>query len=131
MSSPKPVAIDAEALRGSLTGKRVASAQILGINSLKSLHPPLESVSDQRIVDVIVDENTRRIEIVLERNVIAADMARTGTVVILAQALAWKPADNSPMPTARIIFSDGSALDFKEPAKTKRISFTVRNIDAG
>lgn len=55
-------------------------------------------------------------------------MARTGIVVALQKALAWKASEKSPMPTARVLFSDGSALDFKEPAKTKRITFTIRNL---
>jgi hypothetical protein len=128
LTNQKPVADDVKALRGSVAGKRVASVQILGINSLKSLHPPIESVSGQRVTEILIDESRRKIDLVLERHIILVDMARTGTVVILKQALIWQPSDKSRMPTARIVFSDGSALDFKEPAKTKRISLTVQNI---
>jgi hypothetical protein len=101
--------------------------QILGINSLKSLQPPLESMTDQRITGLALDEGTRKIKLVLEQHIILVDMARTGIVVTLNKSLAWQASDRTPMPTARVLFSDGSALDFKEPAKTKRISFTIQS----
>jgi hypothetical protein len=110
----------------SFLGKKVASIQVLGINSLKTLQPPLESVNGQAMADLVIDESVRKIDVVLERYVIVVDMARTGTVVAIQRAAAWQPSDKGPMPTARILFSDGSALDFKEPAKTKRVHFTVR-----
>lgn len=128
MTNPKPLTQDVEALRGSVSGKRIASMQVLGINSLKSLQPSPESMTGQMITDLNLDESTRKIELVLEQYIILVEMARTGIVVALKKSLAWQASEKSPMPTARILFSDGSALDFKEPAKTKRISFTIQNI---
>lgn len=123
-----PLTQDAEALRGSITSKQIASMQVLGINSLKSLQPSPESMAGQVITDLSLDESTRKIEIILDQHIILVDMARTGTVVALERSLAWQASEKSPTPTARILFTDGSALDFREPAKTKRISFTIQNV---
>lgn len=125
MDKTPPVAKSSAALQEHLVDKELAGLHVYGINSLKTIDPPLSDLANDRVVNVVVDEQRRHVEIELVRHVIAIDLARTGTAVLLATTKPWTPADGAAMPTARFILRDGTGVDLREPAKTKRITVTV------
>jgi hypothetical protein len=101
--------------------KRIALLQVLGINSLKSLTPPLdalvgEAIEGSEVADRILTLHT-------SGHLVTLDLQRTGKVVWLASSEPCRPAAG-PMPTVRLITEDGT-VDFTEPAKTKRITVVV------
>jgi len=125
MNQVAPVARDPSALHDLVVGKDLAGLYVYGINSLKTVDPPLSQVAIDKTVDLSIDEEARSLKVVLERHTFAIDLARTGTAVLLSAALPWSPSDGTAMPTIRFIFSDGSGMDLREPAKTKRITITI------
>lgn len=104
-----------------LHGKRILLLQVLGINSLKSLIPPVgdligEIVEGSEVADRVITLHTGGY-------LLRLDLQRTGKVVWLASSEPFHPGAG-PMPTARLITEDGT-VDLKEPAKTKRITVVV------
>lgn len=104
-----------------LRGKRITRVQVLGINSLKSLSPPVDAlvgdtVEGSEVADRILTLRT-------SGHLIAFDLQRTGKVM-------WVPSSEpfrlgtGPIPTVRLVTDDGS-VDLTEPAKTKRITVVV------
>jgi hypothetical protein len=116
---------DVPSLRQHVVGKKISFVQICGINSLKTLYPTPDDLAGSRVVDLVVDESRRHLVLVTDGHRVMADLARTGTAVPLVKADPWTVAGGGSMPTARIVFEDGTGLDFREPAKTKRITFTI------
>ncbi|WP_432976881.1 hypothetical protein [Dactylosporangium sp. CA-233914] len=121
-----PVSQDVQVVREQVAGKRIESLRVYGINSLKTLDPRLDNLAGDQIVDLLAQDDARRVELVCRDHIIDIDLARTGRLAALREAGVWNPAGGGPMPTGRLIFDDGTGLDFKEPAKTKRITFAVR-----
>lgn len=121
-----PISQDGQAVRDRVAGKKIGSFQVYGINSLKTLDPPLDALIGEEVVDLLAQSDGRRVELVCHDHTIEIDLARTGRLAVVGEARAWSPTDGGPMPTGRLIFDDGTGLDFKEPAKTKRITFAVR-----
>lgn len=117
---------DAQALLTQLAGKQVAALQIYGVNSLKTLDPSLADLTEDVIVGVQPGGDGRCLDLILDRHVVEVDLARTGVAVFLPSAQPWTPSGRSQPPTGRLILTDGSGVDFKEPARTKRITFSVR-----
>lgn len=104
-----------------LYGKRITLLQVLGINSLKSLSPPVgalvgDTVEGSEVVDRILTLRT-------SSHVIAFDLQRTGRVVWVRSTEPFR-LGTGPMPTVRLVTDDGS-VDLTEPAKTKRITVVV------
>ena len=52
------------------------------------------------------------------------DLARTGAARRVSGTDEWR-LGQGPMPTLRMVFEDGEAIDFYEPGKTKRISIRL------
>lgn len=106
-----------------LRGREIATFQVLGINSLKSLSPTPEDLIGEVIAE---SEVVERILTVRTTNLsITFDLQRTGRLVWLESAAPYRPTDGTSRPTVRLLLTDGSALDFTEPAKTKRITVTL------
>ncbi|MET9091368.1 hypothetical protein ABZX72_04700 [Streptomyces cyaneofuscatus] len=100
-------------------GGTLSSFRVFGINSLKTY-------TDPGVLEGQVLESAEAVENILRlkftHNYIDIDLQRTGSV-------AWHAIDGesaSKSPTGRLIFSNGFALTFAEPAKTKRIAFWVK-----
>ena len=106
--------------RDHLIGRSIRAFQVVGVNSLKTVNPPANVLAGASIVRANVD--TPAIEIVTNDYSVRIDLARTGRVTWLDQAVEWSPADGTPAPTLRLLLEGGGALDFREPAKTKRIT---------
>lgn len=113
---------DLTAILGCLVGEEIAQLQVLGINSLKAVAPsPLELVGRQ----VTATEVNGRIVTFQAGNLRAQiDLQRTGRLAWLDHATPASLGDPS-LPTLRLLLASGSALDFREPAKTKRISVRI------
>jgi hypothetical protein len=126
MSQAVPIAKNLEDLRYHLMGKKVAALHVYGINSLKTVDPPLVELADEEVVDVIASEQERQLDVVLVHHTVAIDLARTGSAVPVLAAAPWALSDGTVMPTARFIFRDGTGVDLREPAKTKRVTVTIR-----
>lgn len=124
--SEAPGAQSAQRVRARVVGKIISSFRVYGINSLKTLDPSLDALIGDQIVDLLAQADGRRVELVCRDHVIDIDLARTGKLAGLDEASPWNLAGGGPMPTGRLIFGDNTGLDFKEPAKTKRITFAVR-----
>lgn len=105
-----------------IVGELVRQVQILGANSLKSVTPTPQDFVGFKITSVQAVERSVRID--LDHLSATFDLQRTGRLVWLDSA---GPAQfgQSGLPTVRILFESGSAVDFVEPAKTKRISVTL------
>jgi hypothetical protein len=126
MGQSSPVAPDLKALRDHLVGKEVSALHIYGINSLKSVDPRPDQLTGDVIRDIRGAMDDRGLEISLGRHTIAIDLARTGTIVLLSKAQPWTASRGSGPPTACLILTDGTGIEFKEPARTKRITFSIR-----
>lgn len=108
-----------------LHGKRITLLQVLGINSLKSLTPPVEAL----VGDVIEGSEVAECILTLRSSshLVIFDLQRTGRVVWLSSAEPLR-LGTGHMPTVRLITDDG-AVDLTEPAKTKRITVVVSERD--
>ncbi len=126
MRQQPPAATDLKVLRDHVVGKEVSALQVYGVNSLKSVDPSPEHLAGDVISDIRAAADGRGLEIALARHAVDIDLARTGTVVLLSDARPWAPSGRSNPPTARLILADGSGMEFKEPARTKRITFSIR-----
>lgn len=112
-----------QALLARLLDKEIATLQVLGFNSLKSLSPTLETVIGERILGSHVMD---RIITVLTSNLsITFDLQRTGRLVWLESGEPYRLIAGAPRPTVRLLLADGSGFDLTEPAKTKRIAVTL------
>ncbi|WP_228454087.1 hypothetical protein [Streptomyces alkaliphilus] len=68
-----------------LTGQKIAALQVLGINSLKTLSPPLEALAEEVVTAAdVVDRTPPRVD--TTSHVISFDLQRTGRVVLLESA---------------------------------------------
>lgn len=112
-------------LRQEVVGRVVRSLEVYGINALKSQSPALTALAGQAVGAVEV-RSAAVLVLVLRDMDLEVDLQRAGGVSLLAEAGGWTFGDGS-QPTLRLLFEDGSGLDFKEPSRTKRI--TVRLLD--
>jgi hypothetical protein len=105
-----------------LLGESVAQLQVLGVNSLKSVTPPLSDLVGLEITAVSVSE--RLVTIGMGSCIATIDLQRTGRLQWLDHA---EPAQigRPSLPTLRLLLQSGAGLDFSEPAKTKRIAVTI------
>ncbi|MDX2544684.1 hypothetical protein ACOT81_20460 [Streptomyces sp. WI04-05B] len=106
-----------------LKEKRIAALQVLGINSLKTFSPPLETLTGEVVKAADVVERTINVD--TANHVVSFDLQRTGRVVLLESAEPYRLVAGAARPTVRLLMADGSGLDLTEPAKTKRITVTL------
>lgn len=123
MPSVQPSSEIDDLLAGQLVGRSIRQLQVLGINSLKTIAPPVEKligehVEGARCLQRVVVISTTAFEI-------RVDLQRTGRVTWLETAEPWQHSSRMPLPTTRLLLDDGSGLDFTEPAKTKRIAVSL------
>ncbi|MFI8284624.1 hypothetical protein ACIF84_16395 [Streptomyces albidoflavus] len=116
-------AAEIEPLLEPLTGQKIAALQVLGINSLKTLSPPLEALAGEVVTAADVVDRTLRVD--TTSHVISFDLQRTGRVVLLESAEPYRFVAGANRPTVRLLMVDGTGLDLIEPAKTKRITVTI------
>ncbi|MGA4879400.1 hypothetical protein [Streptomyces lydicamycinicus] len=116
-------AAEIEPLLEPLTGQKIAVLQVLGINSLKTLSPPLEVLAGEVVTAADVIDRTLRVD--TTSHVISFDLQRTGRVVLLESAEPYRFVAGANRPTVRLLMVDGTGLDLIEPAKTKRITVTI------
>lgn len=99
-------------------GRMIATFEVFGVNSLKTVSPPPGALAGD-VIDAAAFDGDGRLQLTLQRARVEIDLARTG-------GLEFGVGDaDGARPTGRVSFVDGSRLDFKEPAKTKRITFSV------
>lgn len=105
-----------------IVGESVRQIQVLGINSLKSVAPSPSDLEGATVTSVGV--NQRIVQIDLGGFSASFDLQRTGRLAWLDRA---EPAQvgQPNLPTVRLLLESGSAVDFTERAKTKRISVTL------
>ena len=108
-------------IMGCLHGKRITVLQVLGINSLKSLTPPVEALVGDAIEGSYVAD--RILTLRTSSHQVTFDLQRTGKVIWLSSAEPFR-LGTGPTPTVRLITDDGT-VDLAEPAKTKRITVVV------
>lgn len=113
-------------LRDHVIGASVRGLQVLGINALKTVHPAPEVLVGRPVIDATVQ--SRALEITTPEYKISIELARTGSVTWLDKTDEWSPTDRKPAPTLRLLLADGSALDFAEPARTKRITASITQV---
>lgn len=106
-----------------LEGRRIATLQVLGINSLKSMLPGPDALTGEIVEAATISH--RLIKVSTEAHDVVFDLQRTGRAFWLASASLYAPDSGSPRPTVRLVLADGSAMDLREPAKTKRITVTI------
>ncbi|MGX1131313.1 hypothetical protein RKD49_003503 [Streptomyces glaucescens] len=116
-------AAEIEPLLQPLTGQKIAALQVLGINSLKTLSPPLEALAGEMVTTADVVDRTLRVD--TTSHVISFDLQRTGRVVLLESAEPYRFVAGANRPTVRLLMVDGTGLDLIEPARTKRITVTI------
>lgn len=96
---------------------------MLGINSLKTVEPTAASLHGLAL-DEVQELPDRKLRLSFGPFICLVDLDRTGSARCVAGSDEWRPGQG-PMPTVRMIFEGGQALDFHEPGKTKRISIRL------
>lgn len=112
------------ALRTSIVGEEILALEIHAINALKTVEPTPAILTGQTIVDVSIDADGRLCLLCREAELIV-DLARTGGVEASAALGPWRPRAGRTPPTGRLLLVNGAGVDFTEPARTKRITFSV------
>lgn len=105
-----------------LVGESVAQLQVLSVNGLKSVEPSPSDLVGSKITAVSATERVLTMDIGIYTA--SVDLQRTGRVLWLDRA---EPAQvgGPSLPTIRLILQSGAGLDFREPARTKRISVEI------
>lgn len=104
-------------------GQSVVALQVLGINSLKSIDPPPDSLVGVMISTSTVSERT--LCLVVGAFEVRIDLQRTGKVVWLDSVEPYQQKVGAARPTARLVLQGGNGIDFTEPSKTKRITVSI------
>jgi hypothetical protein len=120
---PQPV-VEIRSYLERLSGHEIASLQVLGINSLKSVSPPPIAMAGQLVTDAEVSE--RIITVMTTDYVLTIDLQRTGKLVWFESATAFSAERRDARPTVRLMLTNGRGIDLTEPAKTKRITVALR-----
>ncbi len=110
-------------------GEEIATLQVLGINSLKSLSPRPEAVAGDLIESISLAG--RLITVTTSSHQVVFDLQRTGRLVWLWEAKPYVVTAGSSRPTVRLLCTSGHGLDLTEPAKTKRITVNLATRAAG
>ena len=106
-----------------LHGQEIATLQVLGINSLKSLTSMPDALAGETIESTSVAD--RRFTVTTRSHEVSFDLQRTGKLVWLTDAQPYVMTPGTTRPTTRIVLASRQGLDLTEPAKTKRITVTI------
>lgn len=109
-------------IHGRIVGHAISAFEVFGVNSLKTVTPRPSALEGEVVASAAFD-NAGCLHLSLQRTRLEIDLARTGGVEVFSGVT--DSTSRGPRPTARISLSDGTSLEFKEPAKTKRITFTL------
>lgn len=101
--------------------------EVLGINALKTVAPPPSAVIGESVIGAAFD-GVGRLHITCGQLMIEVDFARTGGIEVATTLAQWRPEGKTIPPTGRLLLVDGSGVDFKEPGRTKRITFAIRGL---
>jgi hypothetical protein len=110
-------------LQDRCAGRVIEKVLVHGINALKTVDPSL-SADTAVPVDAVATRGDDTVEIAAGNFVLSIDLQRTGRLKLEDGARVWRPGEPS-MPTVQLVFDDGSAANFVEPGKTKRITLRV------
>lgn len=105
-----------------IVGETVSGLQVLGINSLKSVTPAPADLTGLRIESAAAED--RVLELRTRAHSVTLDLQRTGRLVWHEAPLS-RAINLAVRPTVRLLLESGSAVDFTEPAKTKRITVRI------
>lgn len=119
-------AASAADLMSAAVGLTISSIQVLGINALKTMDPPITSAIGQRVVSV-TSTSPQTVRLILEDLLIEFNLERVGIVAVSYAPTAWKISDGH-MPTVRVLVDGGPTFDLREPSKTKRITLHLRRM---
>jgi hypothetical protein len=109
-----------------LEGEEVATLQVLGINSLKSVTPMPDALAGDLISSARVEE--RLLMISTAGHLVVVDLQRTGKLIWLPRAAPYAMSTGTTRPTVRLVLANGRGLDLIEPAKTKRITVAISTL---
>lgn len=115
------------ALETSVVGRTIERLEIFGVNALKTLTPLPSAATGATVVSVGYSEDGR-LHLTCEQLAIEVDFARTGGIEVSPSLEAWRAEGRSIPPTGRLLLVDGSGVDFKEPGRTKRITFALHSL---
>lgn len=107
-------------LKENALGCTVESFHVFGINSLKTLQPPT-SLAGGTLTDVAVEDSF--LLVTVNEWELKIDLQRTGAATWFSPSTNSTDGARLSTVTGQILFTDGSRVDFVEPAKTKRIAF--------
>ena len=104
-------------------GKTISAFHVHGVNCLKTYEPGPDALAGESFGPFEhIDGADYRFA--AGPYVVAVGLQRTGRVAYRDAAVPWRPGAPS-MPTAQVIFDDGSGLEFTEPGRTKRVTFGI------
>jgi hypothetical protein len=102
-------------------GRTLRALEVYGINSLKTQEPPLSSLA------AIEFSGGTVLTLKAGGRDVIVDLQRVAIAEAHPELDSWR-FGQGPQPTVRLLFSDGSGLDLKEPSKTKRISVRLLSV---
>jgi len=108
------------ALQERCAGRTLAKVSAHGINTLKTVDPPLVAITAVSVDSATVSGDAT-VEIVAGPFVLRVDLQRTGRLKLEESGREWIPGEPS-MPTIQLVFADGLVANFVEPGKTKRVT---------
>lgn len=107
--------------------RTVERLEIFGVNSLKTVTPAPSAAAGAMVLSVSYTHEGR-LNLICDRLVIEVDLARTGGIEVSESLEPWRADGRSIPPTGRLLLAGGGGVDFKEPGRTKRITFALRPI---
>lgn len=112
-------------LENRVAGRTVRDLTVHGINTLKTLEPSVGVLVGQQILRIEA-EHCQRIVLHLQSAEVIINLERTGGLEWRQAVGPWSPTrEQVQPPTARLLLDTGSGVDFKEPGRTKRITFAL------
>lgn len=112
-------------LEAAVVDRTVDRLEIFGVNSLKTLTPAPSAAAGAMVLSVSYTDDGR-LNLICDRLAIEVDLARTGGIEVSELLEPWRSNGRSIPPTGRLLLAGGSGVDFKEPGRTKRITFALR-----
>lgn len=111
-------------LRDNVVGRSIRAFEIHGINALKTVDPPIDVLVGATVDDASIGEGGQ-LQLTCGDVELTVDLARTGGIEHREVVAPWERCGNRIPPTGRLLLADGGGIDFSEPARTKRVTFTL------
>ena len=119
-----------ELVRTEVVGKVISAFEVYGVNNLKTVAPPLTDLTGKRVSDTHINSSAHLI-LEIQKYRLEVNLERTGGLVVSETSEPWRLGGGGPQPTARMVLEGGRAIDFREPGKTKRITFRLTHPEVG